>query len=292
MFKLRLIVGLSLLCLLASTFALNYKEKVLYGDDNRYNYHLYPDKIIKYLARSVAGMVDSNSLISGPFNILAFVRSLSVGEEQELCLDERFLDQVAIADCSGFLIASDILATAGHCVPTILECEQNSWVFDLRQDLMMGTESTYINVENIYQCEKIIASSINSELGIDYTLLKLNRPVLDREPLKYRSTGKVPDNVSLFIVGHPSRLPLIIADDAQIRDNSNPIFFVTNTDSFGGNSGSPVFNMQSGIVEGILVRGEEDYQYDEIAECFRPLQCQEDQCRGEDVVRMSEVRGL
>ena len=53
-----------------------------------------------------------------------------------------------------------------------------------------------------------------------------------------------------------------IADGAWVRKNTNPVFFQTNLDAFGGNSGSPVLNSETGEVEGILVRGEIDYSYD------------------------------
>jgi len=40
----------------------------------------------------------------------------------------------------------------------------------------------------------------------------------------------------------------------------NPIFFDANLDTFGGNSGSPVFDARTNAVVGILVRGADDYR--------------------------------
>ncbi|MCX5789575.1 MAG: hypothetical protein NTX64_13880, partial [Elusimicrobia bacterium] len=31
-------------------------------------------------------------------------------------------------------------------------------------------------------------------------------------------------------------------------------------DSYGGNSGSPVFNADTGLIEGVMVRGQEDFE--------------------------------
>jgi hypothetical protein len=65
--------------------------------------------------------------------------------------------------------------------------------------------------------------------------------------------------------------------------NSNPLFFRSNLDTFSGNSGAPVINIETGVVEGVLVRGSEDYKFDITYECFRPKVCVN--CVGEDVTR-------
>ncbi|MEK7233144.1 MAG: S46 family peptidase [Elusimicrobiota bacterium] len=44
-----------------------------------------------------------------------------------------------------------------------------------------------------------------------------------------------------------------IAEDVH---SSNPGFFVANLDTYGGNSGSAVFNVETNLVEGILLRSE------------------------------------
>ena len=36
-------------------------------------------------------------------------------------------------------------------------------------------------------------------------------------------------------------------------------YFITNTDTYGGNSGSPVFNEETGLVEGMLIQGANDF---------------------------------
>ena len=44
----------------------------------------------------------------------------------------------------------------------------------------------------------------------------------------------------LVVIGHPSGLPTKIADGAWVRNNESEYYFVTNLDTFGGNSGSAV----------------------------------------------------
>ena len=58
---------------------------------------------------------------------------------------------------------------------------------------------------------------------------------------------------------------------------------MANLDTYGGNSGSPVFNAQNNKVEGILVRGETDFVSN--GQCNVSLVCPSTGCRGEDVTR-------
>jgi hypothetical protein len=64
---------------------------------------------------------------------------------------------------------------------------------------------------------------------------------------------------------------------------------VANLDTYGGNSGSPVFNATNHQVEGILVRGENDFVTN--GSCYVSLVCPTTGCRGEDVTRCSEWAG-
>ena len=77
-----------------------------------------------------------------------------------------------------------------------------------------------------------------------------------------------------------------------VRKNVNPIYFSSNLDTFGGNSGSAVFNADTGEVEGILVRGEADYVNDRRRGCKVPNQCSDGGCRGEEVTRITNIKNL
>ncbi len=90
-----------------------------------------------------------------------------------------------------------------------------------------------------------------------------------------------------MVIGHPAGLPTKIAGGAQGRDRTNEGFFTANLDTYGGNSGSAVFNSLTGLVEGILVRGEQDYM--QKGDCRVSNLCPVDGCRGEDVTKISNV---
>ncbi|PIP90066.1 MAG: hypothetical protein COW01_09305 [Bdellovibrionales bacterium CG12_big_fil_rev_8_21_14_0_65_38_15] len=50
-----------------------------------------------------------------------------------VCPTEKFAAQNSIAKCSVFLVAKDLLVTAGHCARSPEECERYAWLFDYRE---------------------------------------------------------------------------------------------------------------------------------------------------------------
>lgn len=93
----------------------------------------------------------------------------------------------------------------------------------------------------------------------------------------------------MFVIGHPCGLPQKYAPGAKVRDNTPVPFFVANLDTYGGNSGSSVFNAGNGTVEGILVRGANDFISN--GQCYVSLVCPTTGCRGEDVTRATVWSG-
>jgi len=265
------------------------RPEVVYGEDNRmdlFDSHV-PDSWRK-LARSTAVLMRSSDLtpdstpestISGQMN----VHSENYGEAMALCPDERFREQPSAGFCSGFLVGPDILVTAGHCMDSQTRCETTSFVFDFGY-LSANDDLSSVPESNVFRCKAIIAQELDRETKSDFAIVKLDRPVQGREPLKYRASGDTKRGTNLLVIGHPSGLPTKVAADAQVRssDTSDP-FFVANLDTFGGNSGSAVFNADSGEVEGILVRGEMDFRF--VDGCNKSNHCEKDGCRGEDVTR-------
>ena len=54
--------------------------------------------------------------------------------EDRWCVEERFSTQPALSHCSGFLIAEDLIVTAGRCMDSMQERKNSSWVFDYHVD--------------------------------------------------------------------------------------------------------------------------------------------------------------
>lgn len=250
---------LMLICLfgLSTAFAQS-NNSVIYGEDDRVDVINSTNSLHVELALSTAAMINTSSLISKDDGQV----EISAGSFQDrinVCSDERFAAQQSAANCSGFLVGDDLLVTAGHCMRKESDCQRKSWVFDYRISHEGQTEHT-VNSSSVYQCAEIIDSVVGGNRD-DYALIRLDRVVTDRLPLRYRRDGEVIEGDSLVVIGHPSGIPTKIADGAEVK-STNDIYFQANLDTYGGNSGSAVFNSITGIVEGILVRGMTDYVFE------------------------------
>src|SRR6185295_6557109 len=94
----------------------------------------------------------------------------------------------------------------------------------------------------------------------------------------------------IIVIGHPAGLPTKVAGGAAVRDEKPAGYFTANLDTYGGNSGSAVFNAVTGLVEGILVRGENDYVWK--GSCRVSNVCTNEGCRGEDVTKVSALADI
>ena len=272
-----LLIG-TLLLSCSMSLSANDGAKIIYGEDNRHETFEYPDSKFRELAKSVAGMVPSRKLIPSlnGDGIYSFYKK-TAEDAFNLCPDERFAEQHVLPNCTGFLIAPNKLVTAGHCIESEFDCSTNKFVFDYVE----GTKK--IKQDNVYSCKKIITRDLKSTWFKlrDYAVIELDRNVKERAPLKVRKRGRPLVGTELVLIGHPFMLPQKIADGAKVKfanivELLTPIrtmvrkshYFVANLDSYGGNSGSPVFNKKTGLVEGILVSGAEDFKQNEEDFCY------------------------
>lgn len=284
-------LSLSALTLCNGALAFGTRPKIIYGMDDRQEVRDFDDTIFQQRAQSVAGMVKITDLqrVSGAHGVhFEFDTAKTLDRIINACPEERFADQPVLPSCTGFLVAPDVLVTAGHCVTSEESCRDHVWVFDYLE----GT--TQIQSKNIYRCREII--SRKRTLGIfakkDYAVIRLDRRS-ERKPLEYRKSGSVSRGDSVLVIGHPSGLPMKIADNARVNVET-PNSFRTDLDTYGGNSGSPVFNTRTGLVEGILVSGAQDFYLDRARNCVSSVQTNPDSARDskERVHKITKVPGL
>lgn len=266
--------------------ALRNSQKLVYGMDDRLDLYQVMDSDVRARAESVVSLIDVGR-ISRNGDGTSTISTTAFGVANELCESERFREQPTGPHCSGFLVAPEIIATAGHCI------NQNNlartlFVFGFR---MINESEARVVIPNddIFQGVGIMDRKEQSN-GADYALVKLNRPATGRTIVNLRRTGKIGTDEGVYVIGHPSGLPLKYAPGAQVRDNSKPSYFVANLDTYGGNSGSPVFNETTGDVEGILVRGDTDFV--RVGTCWVSNVCPTTGCRGEDITRTTEFADL
>jgi hypothetical protein len=209
------------------------------------------------------------------------------GAALDLCEGEPFREQPFGAFCSGFLVGHDIVATAGHCVNASNVADVR-FVFGFR---MLDATNAQVEIDNaeIYGGLKLIGRREVSD-GADWALVRIDRRVTNHRIVRLRRTGLIASDQAVQVIGHPNGLPTKFADGATVRNNQPVAFFVANLDTYGGNSGSPVFNSDTHVVEGILVRGENDFVSQ--GDCNVSLVCPTTGCRGEDCTRTTEFTAL
>ena len=269
-----------------SLMAATPKPQVIYGEDNRVDVYESQNSVFVELARSTAAMIGGGNIsvmgaetqISGP----------TFQSRMSLCSEERFSQQISAANCSGFLVAENVLVTAGHCIKSEFDCQSFKWVFDYKVETP-DQKSINVPSSSVYSCKRIMTRTLDNYNKDDYAMIELDRKVTDRRPLSFRRSGKVSVGAELVVIGHPSGLPTKIADKANVRSLEKR-YFTANLDTYGGNSGSAVFNVATGEVEGILVRGENDYVSE--GSCRVSNVCTNDGCRGEDVTYITNVPGI
>lgn len=242
----------------------NASTKVVYGEDNRRDVYETSNPLFLKLAASTSAMVHKSQIYSeGAGFSLNFSRTLETGAN--ICPNEKFAQQPVGSMCSGFLVGPDTLVTAGHCfdlrqmgIPTAQDvCNSFSWVFNYSVNSSSRNPTKNFATQDIYHCKKVIRTALSGTL--DYTVIQLDRKVTGREPLKFRTNGKVSGTSRLVVIGHPTGLPTKISDGGKVLINNHPTQFVTNLDTFQGNSGSAVFDASTGLIEGILIQGKTDY---------------------------------
>ena len=275
---------LASLLVTTSVFAQN---KVIYGDDNRVDVFESTNSAFVELSKSTAAMIAGSSLktVKGEVEI-----SGSTLQARGICAKERFSKQISAANCSGFLVSENIMVTAGHCIKDAADCASYKWVFDYKVDAADQGKVT-VQSSSVYSCTKILARKLDNFGKDDYAMFEIDRKVTDRRPLSFRKTGKVAKGDAIVVIGHPTGLPTKIADGANVRSLSGK-YFTANLDTYGGNSGSAVINVKTSEVEGILVRGENDYVRDSALGCMVSNVCKNDGCRGEEVTFITNIPGL
>lgn len=268
----------------AATAGFRYRPSVIYGDDNRTEIFEIADENVRSVADSTVAMIPLAALQPNGQGDVLVLSKATFSEAYSVCPSERFAAQPVTAVCSGFLVGEDLIATAGHCVNEF-NCSTMKFAFGY-QMLDATTARQSFAESEVYSCASVVMRE--QTRGQDYALVKLDRPVTNHKILKLSDTPVQP-NDAIYVVGHPVGLPVKVSGGAKVRGLAEG-YFTSNLDTYGGNSGSAVFNATTNEVVGILVRGERDFVYDAINQCSRSNFCGSDDCRGEDVTFISYIQ--
>lgn len=280
---------------------LDKRMKIVYGNDDRVDLRVLEKRRDQFIelgirtdrldqilsnARSVASVLDKGRVAEIPGEDRSLIITGTYGAPMDLCRTEAFYGQPTASFCTAFFVGKDIVVTAGHCVDET-DVKNSRFLFDFRMPRDGNHPETLI-VENdrIYRGVELLGRELTQN-GPDWAVVRVDRPIADRPALRIRTSGKIDEGTDVYVIGHPSGLPAKFADGAIVRDNSNDDFFVSNLDTYGGNSGSPVFNRNTHEVEGILVRGGQDFELlrNDDLECVQTVYAGDEEGRGEDVTR-------
>ena len=253
-------------------------DRVIAGDDDRkdvfaLNEHDPQEAIRRKLVESTVILTSKNELTKqadGSF-VLAVdpfrVYDLDRKRNFPPCKGERFATQNTGGWCSGFMAGPDIIVTAGHCGQTEADIQNTAYVFGFRVSRPGDTGTTNFSAEQVYFGKELIAHDL-SPIG-DFAIVRVDRKITapGAVALKVRDNGAIGVGKNIGVIGYPSGLPVKIAFGAAtvVMKEDDPWLFA-NLDTYGGNSGSAVFNTE-GLVEGILVGGAKDYDIG--ATCFK-----------------------
>ncbi len=294
----------------------NQISHVIYGEDDRKEIYEAPSEEHKEVARSTAILVQDQDLTYDSTTMTYSHDSMTFGESQLLCSDVRFYEQYSLGYCSGFLIAPDLVLTAGHCfsdeedclssanyascVQNLNNCDNTRFVFDfaLLQSESDSQGPKSFPESDVYKCKELLYDKDVEYAQIgkqwietsssDFAIVRLDRSVENRSPLKLNRAEEAKVKDEVFVVGHPSGIPSKITDNAEVRSVGSEIYYL-NSDTYGGNSGSAVFSEGTFRVEGILVSGETDFAQKPGFACYVSNRCEEDGCTGEGVTKIQQI---
>lgn len=277
-----------LLSIFLTDHACAQDPKVTYGKDNRKEAFLSNDKRISQWRDSIAMQLEGIRIITKGNE--AYFSQLNLSQDFGICSTEKFAEQNSVGLCSGFLIGPKTLLTAGHCLKYERYCQDYHWYFGY----VHSTSDNKIDSKNLYYCKKILDKKQNGN-GLDYALIELDRVVENRPILPLRKTGKISLLTPLLSLGHPMGLPMKAILGGRVLQNSQRDYFKANLDTFMGSSGSPVINVKTGLVEGVLTSGGKDFIYDDEKKCLKTNQCskwifnEKKGCDGESVTRITRI---
>ena len=278
----------------AALHAKSLQLKAVYGSDKRQDYFEVSDPFLKNLMDATALMVSSGSRQKLE-NEEVVLNTQVYGQSNDLCQEERYWSQPAVIkhflffhypNCSAFLVAPDLMVTAGHCLITSF-CSDTSFVFGYR--MKSETEvRLYFPADDVYPCKEVVMMNFPLGDGPDYALVRLDRAVLGREPIRLaQGPAQVGERVSM--IGYPMGLPVKLDQGAAVRFAQGGKF-VAEVSAFQGNSGSVIYRKETGEALGILRGGEDDFVDDSLQNCRRTKVCGEGKCMGETATDISYLQ--
>lgn len=220
------------------------------------------------LAKSIATIIPHYKLRAqsrGYYKIDA----VPLEEKRPLCSEgQKFSKDLSFSHCTATLLTEKYVVTSGHCIENFyhdrISERSNSRLKNQRIVFNVKSDNQLISEDDIYSI-KYVHEFVFVQGILDYAILELDRKVSFNPSIRMHKGEQAIDSV--FSMGHSEGTNLkFLGNTRNLKVRS---FFVhSDLDAFEGDSGSPVFETNSGALVGIINAGPKDYVFDGTRNCF------------------------
>lgn len=284
-------IGLALLTLGAAISLADggTRPRIIRPPDDRTDYFA-SSAMLQGIGDSVCAFVSTDMLTDNGDGTFAINAGTLAGDFNPLCAGERFADQPTAANCTATLIAPDVLVTAGHCLDdngTRIDLNTFYCVFDyaVRQQ---GVNPSTFTTDQVYRGAEVLGLVNVADTPNDWAVVKLDRAVTGRTPVAVRSSGSVTVGQSVVAIGFGAGLPIKFSGNATVQsivENG----FEADFDIIAGNSGGPIVDAATGVIEGVLSSDLAIDDYHQEGACFKATVCPGDAICTEGFTSLASV---
>ena len=252
------------------------RPRIIRPPDDRTDYFA-SSVMLQGIGDAVCAFISADSITDNGDGTFTINPSTLADQFNPLCDGERFADQPAAANCTATLIAPDILVTAGHClddngVRTAFDTFYFVFDYAVRE---AGVNPSTFTTNQVYRGAEILGLVNEADTANDWAVVRLDRAVTGRTPVLVRSSGSVAVGQSLVAIGFGAGLPMKFSGNATVQgivENG----FEADFDIVSGNSGGPIIDATTGMIEGVLSSDQDVEDYHRDGACFRATVCPQD----------------